>query len=178
VRSTVRWGADLRAIARLLSATFLPISVYYLRVFRGLGLDKRSCHLRDDRNHQREFDDELWLTLRDCETCKLRAKHCLHLSKHRNMNAPRHAAEPCAWASNGWKGGRYCGCGVLLCRNAFENPFRLLRIHRHRKGSDGFGVSKATLTAPALLWSTAIAKKFTNFDARGSYCDNLHGNSS
>ena len=69
-----RWDADLRAIARLLSAT-LPISVYYLRVFRGLGLDKRNCHhLRGDRNHQRGLGDELYLTLRDCETCKLRPK--------------------------------------------------------------------------------------------------------
>ena len=122
--------------------------------------------------------DELYLTLRDCETCKLRAKHCLHLSKHRNMHAPRHASEPCAWASNGWKGGRYCGCGVLLCRNEFQDLFRPRTIHRHRKGSACFGVSKAILTEPALLWNTAIVLEFTNFDARGSCCDNLHGNSS
>ena len=46
----------------------LPISVYYLRVFRGLGLDKRSCHLRDDRNHQRDFGARRAMT----DTARLR----------------------------------------------------------------------------------------------------------
>ena len=119
--------------------------------------------------------DELYLTLRDCETCKLRAKHCLHLSKHRNMHAPRHASEPCAWALKGWKGGRYCGCCGLLCRNAFQDLFRLLRIHQHCTGSACFGGNKAKLTEPELLWICAIFKKLTNFDAPGSCCDNLHG---
>ena len=44
VRSTVRWGADLRGTARLVSVCCLP-------PFRGLALDKRT-------HHQRDFDNE------------------------------------------------------------------------------------------------------------------------
>ena len=101
---------------------------------------------------------------------------------HRNMHRDAHGseAEPCARASNGWKGGRYCGCGVLLCRNAFQNHFRPRMIHRHRTGLDCFGVSKANLMVPANMWRTAISigvHYVKNFDAPGSICDSLHGNS-
>ena len=58
VCSTARWDADLRANARPLCAT-VPIYVCCLPLCLRLGVDKRTSHLRDDRDHQREFIDEL-----------------------------------------------------------------------------------------------------------------------
>jgi hypothetical protein len=75
------------------------------------------------------------------------------------------------------EGGRYCGLEVFLCRNAFQNLFRLLRIHRPRTLLDCFGHLKAPLMEPANKWNTAIGMHFKNFDAPGSLCDSLHGNS-